>query len=144
MVDTVTTQTIQDGGRAAIIKTTVVIGAGTPPAPQEVTLVDVSTLSADPVTRQACVGVTLQKVTFASVGVAVELQWKANANVLIFDFPRNWTEQYDFSDFGIPNNAGAGKNGDIVALSQANAATPIAVGDTYTFLLTVSKSYASV
>ena len=74
----------------------------------------------------------------------MELQWKANANVLIFDFPRNWTEQYDFSDFGIPNNAGAGKNGDIVALSQANAATPIAVGDTYTFLLTVSKSYASV
>jgi hypothetical protein len=144
MADAVVTQTIQDGARAAIIKTTVVIGAGAPPPPQEVTLVDVSALAVDPVTRQICTGVTLQKVTFASVGAAVELQWNATANVLIFDFPRNWTEQYDFSDFGIPNNAGAGKNGDIVALSQANATTPLVPGDTYTFILTVTKSYASV
>jgi hypothetical protein len=144
MADAVVTQTIQDGGRQAIIKTTVVIGAGAPPPPQEVTLVDVSALAVDPVTRQICTGVTLQKVTFASVGAAVELQWNATTNVLIFDFPRNWTEQYDFSDFGIPNNSGAGKNGDIVALSQANATTPLVPGDTYTFILTVTKSYASV
>jgi hypothetical protein len=144
MADAVVTQTIQDGGRQAIIKTTVVIGAGAPPPPQEVTLVDVSALAVDPVTRQICTEVTLQKVTFASVGAAVELQWNATANVLIFDFPRNWTEQYDFSDFGIPNNSGAGKNGDIVALSQANATTPLVPGDTYTFILTVTKSYASV
>ena len=144
MADAVVTQTIQDGGRQAIIKTTVVIGAGAPPPPQEVTLVDVSALAVDPVTRQICTEVTLQKVTFASVGAAVELQWNATTNVLIFDFPRNWTEQYDFSDFGIPNNAGAGKNGDIVALSQANATTPLVPGDTYTFILTVTKSYASV
>jgi len=141
MADAVVTQTIQDGGRQAIIKTTVVIGAGAPPPPQEVTLVDVSALAVDPVTRQICTGVTLQKVTFASVGAAVELQWNATTNVLIFDFPRNWTEQYDFSDFGIPNNAGAGKNGDIVALSQANATTPLVPGDTYTFILTVTKTY---
>ena len=141
MADTAVTQTIQDGGRQAIIKTTVVIGAGSPPPPQEVTLVDVSALAVDPTTRQACTGVTLQNVIFASVGVDVELQWKATANVLIFDFPRNWTEQYDFSAFGIPNNAGAGKNGDIVALSQANATTPLAAGDTYTFILTVTKTY---
>ena len=141
MADTAVTQTIQDGGRQAIIKTTVVIGAGSPPPPQEVTLVDVSALAVDPTTRRACTGVTLQNVTFASVGVDVELQWKATANVLIFDFPRNWTEQYDFSAFGIPNNAGAGKNGDIVALSQANATTPLVAGDTYTFILTVTKTY---
>ena len=144
MADTAVTQTIQDGGRTAIIKTTVVIGAGAPPPPQEVTLVDVSALAVDPITKRVCTEVTLQKVTFASVGAAVELQWNATANVLIFDFPRNWTEQYDFSDFGIPNNAGAGKNGDIVALSQANATTPLVPGDTYTFILTVTKSYASV
>ena len=34
MADAVVTQTIQDGARAAIIKTTVVIGAGTPPPPR--------------------------------------------------------------------------------------------------------------
>ncbi|MBG7617829.1 MAG: hypothetical protein IZT57_05625 [Chloroflexi bacterium] len=141
MADTAVTQTIQDGGRTAIIKTTVVIGAGAPPPPQEVTLVDVSALAVDPITKRVCTEVTLQKVTFASVGAAVELQWNATTNVLIFDFPRNWTEQYDFSDFGIPNNAGAGKNGDIVALSQANATTPLVPGDTYTFILTVTKTY---
>ena len=92
MADTAVTQTIQDGGRTAIIKTTVVIGAGSPPPPQEVTLVDVSALAVDPITKRAC-------------------------------------------------NSGAGKNGDIVALSQANAATPLAPGDTYTFILTVTKTY---
>ena len=144
MVDTVATQIIQDGGRSAVVKTTVVIGAGAggnPPPPQEVTLVDVSGLAPDVATGRACTGATLQNVIFANVGVAVELQWKATANVLIFDFPRNWTEQYDFSAFGIPNNAGAGRNGDIVAESQANAVTPLVEGDTYTFVLTVTKTY---
>ena len=90
MVDTVATQIIQDGGRSAVVKTTVVIGAGAggnPPPPQEVTLVDVSGLAPDVATGRACTGATLQNVIFANVGVAVELQWKANANVLIFDFP---------------------------------------------------------
>jgi len=145
MVDTVATQIIQDGGRSAIVKTTVVIGAGAggnPPPPQEVTLVDVSGLAPDAATGRACTEVTLQNVIFASVGVAVELQWKATAKVLIFDFPRSWTEQYDFSAFGIPNNAlPAGRNGDIVAESQANAVTPLVEGDTYTFVLTVTKTY---
>tara|TARA_R110002072_G_scaffold6896_2_gene38834 strand:- start:14 stop:427 length:414 start_codon:yes stop_codon:yes gene_type:complete len=137
MADTNSSQIIQDGGRTAIIKVTTLIGAGTPPPGATVTVVDVSALAADPISKRACTGVTLEKLTFASVGVAVKLEWDATANVLLFDFPANWTEQYDFIDFGIPNNAGAGKTGDIVATSL-----PTAAGNTYTMILTVQKLYA--
>jgi hypothetical protein len=79
----------------------------------------------------------LAKLVYVGVGVGVKLEWKANANVLIFDLPVNWTEEYDFTAFsGIPNNAGAGKTGDIVATTVAPTA-----GDTYTFIFTVNKQY---
>jgi len=136
MADTNASQIIQDGGRTAIIKVTTVIGAGSPPASATVIVVDVSSLAADPVSKRPCTGVTLEKLTFASVGVAVKLEWDADTNVLLFDFPSNWTEQYDFTDFGIPNNSGAGKSGDIVATS-----VPAAAGNTYTMILTVQKLY---
>ena len=134
MADTISTQIIQDGGRQAIIKVTAVVG-NTDVVTS--TMVDVSTLSADPVTRRTCTGVVLAKLTYVGVGVGVKLEWDANANVLIFDLPVNWTEDYDFSDYtGIPNNSGTGKNGDIVATTVAPSA-----GDTYTFIFTVVKQY---
>ena len=133
MADTVSTQIIQDGGRTAIIKVTTAVGNT-----DVVTsvMVDVSSLAVDPVTKRACTAVTLVGLTYIGVGVGVELEWDATANVLIFDLPVNWTEQYDFGDFGIPNNAGAGKSGDIVATTVAPTA-----GDTYTFIFTVQKLY---
>jgi len=136
MADTNVSQVIQDGGRTAIIKVTTVIGAGTPPPGATVTIVDVSALAADPISKRACTGVTLEKLTIASVGVAVKLEWDATSNVLLFDFPANWTDEFDFTGYGIPNNAGAGKTGDIVATS-----IPAAAGNTYTIILTVQKLY---
>ena len=134
MADTVSTQIIQDGSKQAIIKVTAVVG-NTDVVTS--TMVDVSTLSVDPVSRRACTGVVLAKLVYVGVGVGVKLEWDANANVLIFDLPVNWTEDYDFSDYsGIPNNAGAGKTGDIVATTVSPTA-----GDTYTFIFTVNKQY---
>jgi hypothetical protein len=134
MADTVSTQIIQDGSKQAIIKVTAVVG-NTDVITS--TMVDVSTLSVDPVSRRACTGVVLAKLVYVGVGVGVKLEWDATANVLIFDLPVNWTEEYDFSDFtGIPNNAGTGKTGDIVATTVAPTA-----GDTYTFIFTVNKQY---
>ena len=50
MADALTSQVIQDGGRTAVLKyTNISDGSGQANA----VLVDVSTLSADPVTRQA-------------------------------------------------------------------------------------------
>ena len=134
MADTVSTQIIQDGSKQAIIKVTAVVG-NTDVVTS--TMVDVSSLSVDPVSRRPCTGAVLAKLVYVGVGVGVKLEWDATANVLIFDLPVNWTEEYDFSDFtGIPNNAGTGKTGDIVATTVAPSA-----GDTYTFIFTVNKQY---
>ena len=134
MADTVSTQIIQDGSKQAIIKVTAVVG-NTDVVTS--TMVDVSSLSVDPVSRRACTGAVLAKLVYVGVGVGVKLEWDATANVLIFDLPVNWTEEYDFTAFtGIPNNAGAGKTGDIVATTVAPSA-----GDTYTFIFTVNKQY---
>jgi hypothetical protein len=134
MADTVSTQIIQDGSKQAIIKVTAVVG-NTDVVTS--TMVDVSSLSVDPVSRRPCTGAVLAKLVYVGVGVGVKLEWDATANVLIFDLPVNWTEEYDFSAFtGIPNNAGAGKTGDIVATTVAPSA-----GDTYTFIFTVNKQY---
>ncbi len=134
MADTVSTQIIQDGSKQAIIKVTAVVG-NTDVVTS--TMVDVSSLSVDPVSRRACTGAVLAKLVYVGVGVGVKLEWDATANVLIFDLPVNWTEEYDFSAFtGIPNNAGAGKTGDIVATTVDPSA-----GDTYTFIFTVNKQY---
>ena len=134
MADTVSTQIIQDGSKQAIIKVTAVVG-NTDVVTS--TMVDVSSLSVDPVSRRPCTGAVLAKLVYVGVGVGVKLEWDATANVLIFDLPVNWTEEYDFTAFtGIPNNAGAGKTGDIVATTVAPSA-----GDTYTFIFTVNKQY---
>ena len=134
MADTVSTQIIQDGSKQAIIKVTAVVG-NTDVVTS--TMVDVSSLSVDPVSRRPCTGAVLAKLVYVGVGVGVKLEWDATANVLIFDLPVNWTEEYDFSAFtGIPNNAGTGKTGDIVATTVAPSA-----GDTYTFIFTVNKQY---
>ena len=134
MADTLTTQIIQDGGRTAIIRGNVAVGNT-----DVVTsvIVDVSTLSNDPVTGQVCTSATVQAVTYAST-----LAFDATTDINIFTLPADWTEQYDFTDFGIPNPGtfgAAGNTGDIVATTISPAA-----GDAYSFIVTVTKSYASV
>ena len=136
MADTITTQIIQDGARQAIIKVDAAVG-NTDVVTS--TMVDVSSLSVDPISRKTCTGVTLLGLTYLGVGVGVELEWDATTNVLLFNFPINWTEQYDFSDFGIPNPGTfgtAGNTGDIVATTVSPSA-----GDTYSFIFTVQKLY---
>lgn len=133
MADTLTSQVIQDGGRTAVLKfTNVSDGSGQAAA----VLVDVSTLSADPVTRQACTGVTLQTITFSNIGMGVELLWDATTNVPLLNLPQDWEDTIDFSAYGIPNDAGAGKTGDIVVTTVGATAA-----DTYLLILTLTKTY---
>mgnify|MGYP003676114451 FL=1 len=136
MADVLTSQVIQDGPRNAILKfTNVSDGTGQSLA----VLVDVSTLSADPLTKQVCNGVTLQSITYSNVGMGVELFWDATTNIPLLNLLTDWSDQLDFSDFGIPNDAAAGKTGDILVTTSAATA-----GDTYTLVLTLTKSYVSV
>lgn len=136
MADALTSQVIQDGGHTAILKfTNISDGTGQAAA----VLVDVSSLSSDPLTNQVCNGVTLQSISYSNVGMGVELLWDANANVPLLNLLQNWSDQLDFSDYGIPNNSGTGRTGDILITTTGATA-----GDAYFLLLTLTKSYVAV
>jgi len=133
MADALTSQVIQDGGRTAVLKyTNISDGTGQAAA----ILVDASGLSADPITKQACNGVTLQTITFSNIGMGVELLWDATTNIPLLNLPQDWEDTIDFSAFGIPNNAGSGKTGDILVTTVGATAA-----DTYLLVLTVTKTY---
>ena len=134
MADALTSQVIQDGGRTAVLKfTNVSDGTGQ----SEAVLVDVSSLSADPVTKQACTGVTLQKITFSNIGMGVELLWDATTNTICWDLNSDYTTDEDFTEFGgIRNTSGSGKTGDILLTTTGHSS-----GDSYVIVLTLDKEF---
>lgn len=135
MADLVTSQTIQDGARVAILKfTNVSDGNGE----SGVVKVDVSSLGADPLTRKACTGVVVSRIQFVTYKMDVKIEFEATANTLIAYLPENYSDDLDYRDFsGIPNNAGGGKTGDIVFTT-----TGAASGDAYSIVMTVNKTYS--
>jgi len=134
MADAVTTQTLLDGERLAIMKfTNISDGTGE----TAVTKVNVSTLTASN-SGKACTGVTVTKITSVCHGMEVRMYWDASTDVPFFLSTINTNYENDFSNFGgITNNAGTGKNGNIV-FSTVDASS----GDTYTVVLEMVKSYA--
>ena len=79
------------------------------------------------------------KFTNVSDGTGQSLAVLVDVSTLSADLLTDWSDQLDFSDFGIPNDAAAGKTGDILVTTSAATA-----GDTYTLVLTLTKSYVSV
>ena len=135
MADAVTSQTLMDGERLAIMKfTNISDGTGE----SAVTKVTVSSLNANSL-GQACNGVTVTKITCFCHGMEVRMYWDASTDVPFFLSNVNSNYENDFSNIGgISNNAGTGKNGNIV-FSTSDATS----GDTYTVVLEMVKSYAS-
>jgi hypothetical protein len=102
-----------------------------------VTKVNVSTLTASN-TGKACTGVSVTKITSVCHGLEVRMFWDATTDVPFFLSTINTNYMNDFSNFGgITNNAGAGKNGNIV-FTTSDASS----GDTYTVVLEMIKYYA--
>lgn len=134
MADAVTSQTLLDGERLAIMKfTNISDGTGE----SAVTKVTASSLSAS-ASGKACTGVTVNKITSVCHGMEVRMYWDATTDVPFFLSTINTNYENDFSKIGgITNNAGTGKNGNIV-FSTADASS----GDTYTVVLEMVKSYA--
>ena len=86
----------------------------------------------------ACTAVTVTKITSVCHGMEVRMYWDATTDVPFFLGTVNTNYENDFSKIGgITNNAGAGKNGNIV-FSTADATA----GDTYTVVLEMVKSYS--
>jgi hypothetical protein len=131
MADAVTSQTIFDGERIAVMKfTNISDGTGE----TAVTKVDVSALNPSPFSK-ACDGVTIEKVHYTIGGMAVSVLWDATADVPTLVLASGQST-FDFNKIQIPNNSGAGKNGDILFTTIGASA-----GDTYTIILEMVKSY---
>ncbi len=133
MADTVTSQTIQDGERKAVLKfTNISDGSGE----AAVKKIDVSALSANSA-GAACTEVAVAKIWWQCVGMGVELLNDATADTLIIGLSPDSNGYHDYTDFsGIPNNAGDGKTGDVMFTTIGASNT-----DTYTVIIEVLKSY---
>ena len=141
MADAVTSQTsLDDGGRNLGMKfTNISDGTGE----SAVAKIDVSALTVNAVTGQACNRVVLNGVWFSNVGMGFKLHWNADTNMFICQAPKDWTDTWDFSmgmgDLpGITNNAGTGVNGDLLLTTNDHSS-----GDTYSVLVWALKHYAN-
>jgi len=135
MADAVTTQTILDGERLVIQKFTNISDGGGETA---VVKVDVSTLNPDTY-GHACNGVKINKIWAQTYGMAVDILWDADTNVIADTVPADVMYKMCFSDFGgIPNNSGTGKTGDVLFTTVGAAS-----GDRYTIILECIKTYAN-
>lgn len=135
MADAVTTQVILDGERLYIAKfTNISDGTGE----NKVLKIDVSTLNPNAF-GLACDGVKINKIWATTHGLEVQIYWDASTDQYCWLVPQNTNYLMDFSTFGgISNNAGTGKNGDVLFSTQDASA-----GDSYTIVLECIKTYAS-
>ena len=133
MADTVTSQTIQDGERVAVLKfTNVSDGTGE----SAVKKVDVSALTTNS-KGESCTSVSIARIYWSCVGMRVNIEFDASTNVLAMPLPADSTgdEYYDLFS-GIPNNAGSGVTGDIDFTTVGHSS-----GDAYSIILVLNKNY---
>ena len=136
MADAVTTTTIQDGDRIAVIQLTNTSDGNGESA---VTKVDVSALQPNNFGK-ACTGVRLAKICYSTFGMSAKLLWVATTNTICWDLNENYADSEDFTEFGgLVNTAAAGgKTGDIALTTTGHAS-----GDSYVIVLTVIKNFAA-
>jgi len=133
MADAVTSTTLMDSDRVAIIQLTNT-SDGTGEA--AVKKIDVSALS-DSSTGQACTGVRLARIVYSTFGMSVKLLWDATTDTICWDLNADYTTDEDFTDFGgIRNTAGSGKTGDIMLTTTGHTN-----GDSYVIVITLYKDF---
>ena len=133
MADAVTSQTLIDGERTAVLKfTNISDGTGE----SAVKKVDVSALSASG-NKQTCTGCSIEKIWYITNGMKVKILFDATSDVLALELPDTDSGYFDYSSFGgIANNAGGGKTGDIMFTTVGHTSA-----DSYTIILQVRKEY---
>ena len=134
MADAVTSTTLMDSDRVAIIQLTST-SDGTGEA--AVKKIDVSALS-NSSTGQACTGVRLAKIVYSTFGMSVKLLWDATTDTICWDLNADYTTDEDFTEFGGIRNTAAsgGKTGDIMLTTTGHSD-----GDSYVIVLTVYKDF---
>ena len=134
MADAVTSNTLMDSDRVAIIQlTNTSDGTGE----SAVKKVDVSALSANSA-GQACTGVRLAKIVYSTFGMSVKLLWDATTDTICWDLNADYTTDEDFTEFGGIRNTAAsgGKTGDIMLTTTGHSD-----GDSYVIVLTLYKDF---
>ena len=139
MADAVTSQTIIDTDKRAVIKLTN-ISDGT--GESSVKKVDVSALNARSVDSASCSRVTIDQVWYDVGGLRAALEFDATSNVVGLVLggsaaAGNVSGHWDYRSFGgIKNNAGGGITGDIDLTTHGHTAH-----DHYTIVLELSKTF---
>ena len=138
MADAVTSQTLVDTDKRAVVKlTNLSDGSGE----SAVKKVDVSALNSHP-DGTACSRVTIDQIWYDVGGMRVALEWNASTNVVCMVLggsaaAGNVHGHMDFRSFGgIKNNAGSGIDGDIDLTTNGHTNL-----DHYTIVLELRKSY---
>ena len=133
MADTVATQTLLDGERLVIQKFTNISDGTGETAVNKVIVANLAPNSFG----VACTGVKINKIWATTHGMEVRILWDATTDLLTWMIPQNTNYFMDFEIFGgLPNNAGAGKTGNI-AFTTSDASA----GDMYTIVLECIKTY---
>ena len=134
MADAVTSQTIIDGERNCVMKFT---NGSDGTGESAVAKVDVSALAAN-AAGVSCSEVRVMRISHAIVGMSVQVFLNASSNVLLMELAESSNGHMDFKDFGgLPNNAGSGKDGDILFTTKGHSS-----GDTYSIVLEMVKVYS--
>ena len=133
MADVVTSQTIQDGERKAVLKFT---NASDGSGESAVKKVDVSALTKNS-KGETCTTVQINKIWWQCTGMSVKIDFDATTNVLAIGLSPDSNGFHDYSNFsGIPNNAGSGVTGDLDFTTVGHTD-----GDTYMIILELVKGY---
>ena len=138
MADAVTSQTLSDGDRIAVVKfTNISDGTGE----SSVEKVDISGFTTN-MHGETPARATIEQIWYDIGGMRVALEWNATSNVVAAVLggsaaAGNVNGHMDFRSFGgLKNNAGSGINGDIDLTTHGHTAH-----DHYTVVLQLRKSY---
>lgn len=132
MADAVTSQTLFDGAKRAIMKfTNISDGTGE----SAVLKVDVSALTS--YNGALCSSVSIERIEAVTIGMGVDILWDATTDALCTTLGQDSFFTFDFTRFsGLTNNAGAGKTGDVMFTTIGASA-----GDRYTIVLEMLKNF---
>tara|TARA_B100000780_G_scaffold52388_1_gene32453 strand:- start:242 stop:646 length:405 start_codon:yes stop_codon:yes gene_type:complete len=134
MADAVATQILSDGPKFTVLKlTNVSDGSGE----AAVVKVDVSGLEAS-ADGDACTEVVIERIWWQCIGMKVQILWNASTNLFCIELGENQSGEHDYTVFGgLTNNAGGGKNGDVLFTTVGHTSA-----DTYTVILYLRKKFA--
>jgi len=138
MADAVTSQTLSDGDRIAVVKfTNISDGTGE----SSVAKVDVSALAANSAGEE-CALASIEQIWYDIGGMRVSLEWNATSNVVAAVLggsaaAGNVSGHMDFRSFGgLKNTLASGYDGDIDLTTSGHTNL-----DHYTIVLQLRKSY---